>query len=319
MMILKGPRDPVQAIVFSPDATTLYATHRSEGVHVWNMADHTGTRLDIDERPVYGDFLVHPNGRWAFGQHRSVRNASCAIDLNGPRAKSFNFVNSWDHLAVSPDGRLLVTVGFAKATRTVAHGFGLFGWKMAGAGPRRAWAVKPPDDALPWAIAFVDNATFVTEDRLPAKYSKAYKADRPDHRLAVRSAADGAVIATLDSPYEGYESRHLFASPDGKQFVARRGTVLWVYNPTDWQKPPTVVAGKDSYLLRAAAFHPSGRYLLLASDGPSVTAFDTSTWKPAHRWNWKAGVLRAVAVSRDGTLAAAAGPRGDVVVWDLDL
>jgi hypothetical protein len=319
MLILNGSQDPVQALVFGPDATKLYAVHQRAGVHVWNLADHTGNWLTIDETPVLGHFLIHPNGRWAFGQHRSVRRSSCAIDLNGPHAKPLNCVNGSDHRALSPDGRLLVTVGFAKETRTVAHGFGLFGWKMTAAGPRQAWVVKPPDDGLPWTVAFVDNATFVTEDRIPEKYSKPHKGHRPTHRLAVRSAVDGEVIAALDSPYEGYEFRHLFASPDGKQFVARLGTALRVYDPTNWQKPPIVVAGKDANLLRAAAFHPSGRYLLGASDAPSVTAFDTTTWEPVRKWNWKSGVLRTVAVAPDGALAAAAGPRGSIVLWDLDL
>jgi WD40 repeat protein len=69
----------------------------------------------------------------------------------------------------------------------------------------------------------------------------------------------------------------------------------------------------------AACFHPSAPYLLLANGGPSVIVFDT-TWKPVRKWKWDTGgVLRTVAVSPDGSLAAAGGPRGVVVVWDLDL
>jgi hypothetical protein len=50
-----------------------------------------------------------------------------------------------------------------------------------------------------------------------------------------------------------------------------------------------------------------------------VLVYDTTTWKQVRKWQWGAGTLRAVAVSADGALAAAAGPRGTVVVWDLDL
>jgi hypothetical protein len=96
---------------------------------------------------------------------------------------------------------------------------------------------------------------------------------------------------------------------------------LWVYDTADWIRPPVVVPGTDKKLLdeRAAAFHPSGRYLLLANNGPSVLVYDTATWKEVRKWKWDAGTLRTVGISPDGTLAAAAGPHGAVVVWDLDL
>jgi WD40 repeat protein len=69
-----------------------------------------------------------------------------------------------------------------------------------------------------------------------------------------------------------------------------------------------------------ACFHPSQPYLLLANGGPSVIVFDTTTWKPVRKWKWDTGgTLRAVAIAPDGTLAAAGGPRGIAVVWDLDL
>jgi WD40 repeat protein len=69
----------------------------------------------------------------------------------------------------------------------------------------------------------------------------------------------------------------------------------------------------------AATFHPSGRYLLLATNDPTVIAFDTATWNPIQTWAWDTGALRSGAVSPDGTLAAAGSAGGTTVVWDLDL
>jgi WD40 repeat protein len=323
MLILKGPAEPILALGFTPDAATLYASHYAAvGISAWNLADHTVRKVEVEGEQVFGEFPLHPGGRWAFA-HRRAAPQSIALDLVSGKVKPIDATNPWGHLAVSPDGKRFATIALATGpARRGQSVYALCGWAMTAAGPKRAWELRSPDDALVWWITFVGNDTLVTEDKVPEQYSKAHKGYRPATRLAVRSAKNGKVTTTFDSPYEGFEPRHLFASPDGRWLVARRGTSLRVWDASDWENPPVVVPGNEDprgHLMRAAAFHPSSRFLLLASDGPSVTAIDTATWKPAHRWNWKAGALRAVAVSSDGTLAAAAGPRGAVVVWDWDL
>ena len=68
----------------------------------------------------------------------------------------------------------------------------------------------------------------------------------------------------------------------------------------------------------ALAYHPSGRLLFATSNDATVHAFDAHTLDRVNRFTWHLGELRAVAVSPDGTLAAAGSATGDVVVWDLD-
>lgn len=323
MLILRGPASPILAMAFAPNATRLFVSHyAAAGISDWNLAEQTVRPVKVNGVAAYGDFQLHPGGRWAFTNIRATPQ-SVAIDLLNEKVKTIDFVNPWDHLAISPSGKHLVTVAMAKGrARTNQSVFALCGWTLTTAGPKRAWELRSPGDALAWVVTFVGNDLLVTEDKLTARYSKQHKGYRPATRLAVRSAKSGRIATTFDSPFEGYESRHLLASPDGRWLVARRGLSLRVWDATDWEKPPIIVPGNEEprgHLLRAAAFHPSGRFLLLASDGPSVSAFDTSTWKSVHRWNWKAGALRAVAVAPDGSLAAAAGPSGKIVVWDWDL
>jgi WD40 repeat protein len=66
------------------------------------------------------------------------------------------------------------------------------------------------------------------------------------------------------------------------------------------------------------AYHPSGNFLFATSNDATVHVFDTTTWQRVRRFTWKLGRLRSVAVSPDGTLAAAGGDKGEVVVWDVD-
>ena len=327
MLVLKGPDKPVQALAFAPYAATLYAVHGYVGVHAWNLSTHTGAGLEAGGLRVFGEFAVHAGGRWAFGrrpdQDTRPDNDSCVIDLKTGRARPFNFLGVvGQHLAFSPDGSRLVTVGHSDydADRPAkARSDRLYEWTMTATGPRYAWHLDTPEDAQPWRVVFAGNDTLVSEDWVTdgPRGATGYQPKRS--RLAVRSAATGKVLRTLDAPTDRVEQ--LLASPDGQQVVVRGGTQLWAYDTTDWKKPPVAVEGKhgNRHPESAACFHPTAPYLLLANNGPSVVVYDTNTWKPARKWKWSAGTLRACAVSPDGTLAAAAGPRGTVVVWDLDL
>ena len=327
MFVLNGPEHPVQALAFAPNSASLYVVHGYVGVHAWNLTERSGRGLEIVGWRIFGEFAIHPGGRWAFGRcvgsdqplHRST---SCLLDLNTGRAEPFNFIGVvGQHIAISRDGACIVTIGHSDddkdrpvKTRTDR----LYGWKVTATGPEYAWHLDTPEEAKPWRIVFAGSDTLVTEDWIP---------DGPNvlgtpptkPRLCICSALTGEPRQIIDSPNPYVEQ--LLSSPDGKQVVVRRGTMLWVYDSADWKKPPAIVAGAHKNFLdpRAAAFHPSGHYLLLANNGPSVIVFDTKTWEQVHKWKWNIGVLRTVVVSPDGTLAAAAGPRGTVVVWDLDL
>lgn len=328
MIVLKGPDRPVNDLVFAPDGASLYTVQDYVGVWVWNLADRTSSELLIAGSTVHGQFAIHAGGRWALGR-RPVgyyrpgnHNDSCVIDLTNGTYKPFNFSGVvGQHIAFSPDGKQLVTVGHSDYdTDRPKKGRSnrLYGWKMTAAGPRYEWHLDTAEDALPWRIVFADNDTLVSEDWVPDGPNILGSVPKKP-RLCVRSAATGEPQRTLDSPTKRVEQ--LLVSPDGKQVVVRGGTNLWIHDAHDWQKPPVAVEGKhwNQPDERAACFHPTQPYLLLANNGQSVLVFDTSTWKQVRKWTWKAGTLRACAISADGALAAAAGPHGNVVVWDLDL
>src|SRR5262245_16959992 len=163
MLILKGRAKEVLSLVFAPDATKLYAVHQRIGVHIWNLADRTVSALDIKRLRVWGEFVVHPGGRWAFGTISIPNNHSNLIDLTAGKSKTFNFVNVWDHVAISPDGKHVAAVGFLKSPpRDSDERFCLSGWKMTTAGPRREWERKSPTDERPWYVIYLDNETLVT-------------------------------------------------------------------------------------------------------------------------------------------------------------
>ncbi len=326
MMLLTGPSRPVQSLAFSPDGTKLYAVHDYVGVHVWDLTTRSVTPLETAEGVrVFGEFVPHPDGRWAFGRfpvpgHLDREDAG-VIDLTTRQTRSVNFLGVvGQNVALSPSGRQVATVGhsqYDRQRRAQTPVTRLYGWQMTQAGPKYAWHQDTPDTAEARSVVYLGEDRLVTVEDVPVG-PPLFGNTPQEHRLTVRSAR-GKEEASLAYPEKHIDQ--VLTSPDGKLVVARLGTSLWVWDAADLARPPTVVARTHTKWLEpeAACFHPSGRYLFLASNGPSVWLLDTETWRPAQKWKWQAGTLRAVAVAADGSLAAAAGPRGCVVVWDLDL
>lgn len=319
MLVLRGPQKPVEALAFSPDAMKLYAVYEGFSVvtHVWDLAAHTSVRFGAKGNWVYGEFAVHPGGRWVFCRYNATGSA---VDLTNGRTRPIDISDLWDHIAIAPDGSRIVTLGGTLVSVSPLRWTAcLHGWKLSKIGPRREWQRKAPANAVPNQVVFVGNDTLVTADAVPPRSPGRTAVPR---QFTVRSVTNGNPRTTFGGVRRENRCPQLLGSPDGKHFVARRGQALRVWDATDWKKRPRVIAGKDDKEQtprRAACFHPALPYFLLANHGPSVLVFDTITWKVVRRWNWKAGNLEAVAVAPDGSLAAAGSTRGAIVVWDLDL
>lgn len=322
MFTVQGPKH-VLGLNFAPDSLALHVLcNTQEGAHALDLDSRALAPLVCRDERFVGEYLVHPNGRWAFGLIPAPKRRYVVVNRETGRATKFNAVNPWDHLAVSPNGEWAASIGIGTdPPRAGWSAFALFGWTFGARGPVQQWELRCPPSEDPWYVAFAGNDTLITEDR---GYEPPVQRDdfRGNTRFSVRDPRTGKARARFDSPYDMFEARQLLAPPNGDQFVARRGTELHVWDTSDWNGPPRIVPGNANprnHLARAAAFHPSGDYLLLATDAPSVTLFDARRWEPVRKWNWKCGPLRAVAVSADGALAAAAGPSGNVVVWDFEV
>jgi len=127
---------------------------------------------------------------------------------------------------------------------------------------------------------------------------------------AVRSEVRCPADVAFDEPVQSADAR-LIASRGNARF-----TVLRV---EDLGADPVLVRNDSRRQFTGLAFHPSGRYLAATSNDATVKLYDTSSWQMAHAFDWGVGRLRSVAFSPDGTLAAAGGDNGKVVVWDFDL
>ncbi|MDB5307038.1 MAG: domain, G-beta repeat [Gemmataceae bacterium] len=307
MRVLHTASGEVLGLTFSPDGRALAAAVEGQGVYLWNL-ESPGRPLQLDDtatdraRELYfspdsrsvGWLAPDPDG-WKVYDRDTRRARQLRLSTPGPLY--------W--LSQTPDGGRVVS----------QHSFvdpALTGWELGAHGWERLWSVST------LYVAIHSQAICPTGRRVAglARNLRGRKPGEDPFRLELRSAVSGVVEATARYPY--HEHYPLVFSPDGSQLVGVHEMTLLVW-PVPALGDPQLVRNDTRKHFTAVAFHPAGKYLFATNNDASVHMFDTAGWSRVARFTWDLGRLRAVAVALDGTLAAAGGDRGEVVVWDVDL
>lgn len=184
-----------------------------------------------------------------------------------------------------------------------------------------------PDETIVWNFAITDlpnqggqvsHLSCLPDGDRFLSVERIWSGGSLQHRLSIRSRADGHVIQSVPNMINSWADT-VFASHLSKAVVVCNGIWLHVYQSDDFSLPPRVIRSDTRKHFTGIAFHPSGRYLAATNNDETVKLYDTTTWDVVHRFTWDIGRMRSIAFSPDGTLAAAGGDRGKVVVWDVDL
>ncbi len=137
--------------------------------------------------------------------------------------------------------------------------------------------------------------------------------------LVIRDATTGEVrheITNQVLPW-GIRDRLRF-SPDGSRVMAVRDDAVNLWDTATGKHAARLPVPNIS-LSTDAVFHPSGRWILTSGIDARVRVWDADQLTEVNAFQWGVGTLRSVAVGADGTVAAAGGEDGNIVVWDLDL
>src|SRR5262249_54024396 len=116
-------------------------------------------------------------------------------------------------------------------------------------------------------------------------------------------------------------AQRLAFAPDGRLLAATEGSRVRVWDPASGKIVGTLRGhGKRVTALAFARGGGAGRapLLLTGSEDETVRLWDVLGGRERTAFGWPVGKVRAVAFAPDGMTAAAAGDKGDVVIWDVD-
>jgi WD40 repeat protein len=141
-------------------------------------------------------------------------------------------------------------------------------------------------------------------------------AGRGAGQLDLHAADTGHQFRTLTDAY--LDRAEPFAwSPDGTVLAGLAHRRLAVFAEDGRRVAEVVNEGRQA--LSCLAFEPTGRFLLVGCLDGTVRVYAPSSGAVLASYAWPVDRVRSVAVSPDGTLAAAGGDKGQVVVWDVDV
>lgn len=306
MRVLRAGNGKVLGLTFSPDARALAAYVEGYGVFLWNL-DAGGPPVCLHPQADYraANLAFTPSGR---GVGWLDRKGWMVYDRDG-RGTALH--------RLSGDGQIDCLIpgpnGDRAFTRHSFPEFALVGWRAVGRGWEREWEVPTRQltmDRLAVAPSG-DKLAVLTRSATDPHCREQFP------KLELRSAVSGRVLSSAPYPY-----RHIFdppvVSPDGAHVVNVHQQTIVAWKAGDGGEPVLVRDASKKHFM-AAAFDPTGRYLFAARFDATVHVFDAAGWGCRVRYDWGIGPLRTVTVAPDGTLAAAGGEGGQVVIWDVDL
>ena len=142
------------------------------------------------------------------------------------------------------------------------------------------------------------------------------KGDRYDSVVILWTPYVGEVGRLRPAKNTSHHATRLAFSPDGRLLAGIYGPDLIVWDVAARREVVRYKPSKKHF--KGVAFTADGSRLLTVSNDAVIQVWAAPNWQPLTTYTWKIGKLGCVAVSADGTLAAAGGNSGKVVVLDLD-
>ena len=300
MLVWKGHRAKVRSLAFSPDGRTI-ATTAGHSRYVWLWEAPTGKLVrklsgSNDSARVAAFF---PDGRHIAATLEHGGGWVCAVETG---ASVSGFRPQWqdpDALAVSPDGARLLTCNVTT----------VWAWDWPPAPAAGTLFYRPPDRTHPLRLRGTPKIGFSPKGTYFCG---------AEWQMLLCDPVGMSVRRVLFAPHGSASAAAFAFTPDEDRLVVAFGHSAAVWRVGEWGQKP-VRLGSHGNLVRAVGFLPGGGTALTAAMDGTVRLWDAATGAEQRSFDWGIGKVRAAAVSPDGTLCAAGGDDGHLVVWDVDV
>lgn len=326
MRLLKAGDLSITDLAFSPDGRAIAASDQHQ-VYLWNLENASPSRIACgqgDFQPK-GGLRFSADGRtlsWLAVSHYETHSGLPYLvrgynrDSREHTVEKIEFVKDkrWLRVAHSPDGsRSIASSGMPD--------FRLYGYRFdSEQGRVQTWTLSAADRSVETPTLSADGRLFAILTRTALGEGWA---NNP-RRVEIRDFSNSGLLGTGEYPYKIEAKRFLF-SPDNRYLagINQMNLLMWQIDQPGGPGIPLRLSNTNRQHFTAMAFHPAGRRLYLASNGDAATdvtvhVVDTAAWMWVDQFSWGLGDMKAVVVSADGTLAAAASDRGEIVMWDVD-
>jgi WD40 repeat protein len=307
----------VTALAYARDGASIFSADTGETVRAWDVAtgEHVAVHQNgVDVSWLIQDLEISPNGQWLL--------IGCLVCRIGPIPDSNRRVVYSDQKTF---GRIRLASGwsarrldggpgavFSPNSRLIAGG--------NGTDSIRLWRIASGETMGYWQHGQkLSRPTFSPDGKtLASVFSDGVR----DTGLVLW---DVKTLARRLAERVHYDAIHIDSiplySPDGRWLVVASGDIVHLHNARSrvlaWEGALRSPSVKH---IDTIAFSPDSKHLLTGGkDDPNVRLWDVRARHVIAQWDWQIGAVNQVAFAPDGMTAAAAGGKGQLVVWDLDL